>query len=185
VTELAARWARVAGAFTATAEAVRPEQWSAPSPCEGWVARDVVAHLVDWVPPFLRDGAGIEIAPAPGVAEDLVAAWRSLADAVQAVLDDPGVANRRFEHPQAGSHALDVAISTFVCADVLVHTWDLATATGQDVVLDPEAVDAYLRQLAAVDEAVLVASGQFGPRVPVPDGADPQARLVAMSGRRP
>jgi uncharacterized protein (TIGR03086 family) len=175
----------VAGAFTATAEGVRPERWSAPSPCEGWVARDVVAHLVEWVPPFLRAGAGVAIVPTPSVAEDPVAAWRSLADAIQALLDDVEVTGRRFEHPRAGSHALDAAISTFVCADVLVHTWDLATATGQDVVLDPEAVDAYLDQFAAVDEAVLVASGQFGPRVPVADGADAQTRLLALSGRRP
>jgi len=36
----------VASAFTTTVEGVTPEAWDRPAPVEGWVARDVVRHLV-------------------------------------------------------------------------------------------------------------------------------------------
>jgi hypothetical protein len=34
-------------------------------------------------------------------------------------------------------------------------------------------------------ETLMRDSGQFGPRVPVPDDADPQARLLGFIGRDP
>jgi hypothetical protein len=41
----------------------------------------------------------------------------------------------------AGDHPLDQAIDRFVLGDVLVHTWDLARATGQDETLDAAEVE--------------------------------------------
>jgi uncharacterized protein (TIGR03086 family) len=177
-------WRRVADGFTVRAEAVPPDGWSRPSPCAGWVARDVVAHLVGWVPGFLHAGAGVEVTDGPATEDDPAGAWRHLADAVQALLDDPATAARPFEHPQAGHHTVEGAIAAFILCDVLVHTWDLARATGQDETLDPELVRTHVAGLAAIDEAVLVASGHYGPRVAVSDGADDQTRLLALTGRR-
>ena len=54
------------------------------TPVEGWAARDVVRHLVEWFPSFLQAGAGIELARGPSVDDDPVAAWQVHADAVQA-----------------------------------------------------------------------------------------------------
>jgi len=34
-------------------------------------------------------------------------------------------------------------------------------------------------------DAMLRESGQYGPRVPVPEDADPQTRLIAFIGRDP
>src|SRR6202034_557848 len=50
--------------------------WDAPSPVAGWSARDVVRHLVEWLPPFLSSGAGIQLPGGPSVDEDAVSAWR-------------------------------------------------------------------------------------------------------------
>ena len=36
--------------------------------------------------------------------------------------------------------AADQAVSQFFTADVFMHTWDLARATGQDDTLDPDAL---------------------------------------------
>ena len=55
-----------------------------------------------------------------------------MSDGVQAVLDDPSTKDRVFEHPYAGRHSLEDAIGMFFLGDVLVHTWDLARATGQE-----------------------------------------------------
>ena len=46
---------RIAGAFTTTVEGVAEESWDQPAPVEGWVARDVVGHLVEWFPVPYRD----------------------------------------------------------------------------------------------------------------------------------
>ena len=52
MSEEAERFKALASAFTERVEAVPPDRWDSPAPCEGWVARDVVRHLVEWVPGF-------------------------------------------------------------------------------------------------------------------------------------
>jgi Mycothiol maleylpyruvate isomerase N-terminal domain len=49
----AAEHRRVAAAFTELVHGTPPEAWNNPAPVEGWVARDVVRHLVEWFPAFL------------------------------------------------------------------------------------------------------------------------------------
>jgi uncharacterized protein (TIGR03086 family) len=174
----------VADGFGARVAAVPPGRWDDPSPCEGWVARDVVRHLVGWVPSLLHAGAGVELAGGPAVDDDPAGAWRALDDGLQRLLDDPDAAARPFSHPQAGDHRLDEAIDRFVLGDVLVHTWDLARATGLDDRLDPDEVARMLPGVEGMGEA-LVASGHYGPAVAVAGGADPQDRLLALLGRTP
>jgi uncharacterized protein (TIGR03086 family) len=181
---VAQRFRTVAAAFTARVEAVPAAAWSAPSPCEGWLARDIVRHLTTWVPALLASGADVELEVGPPVDDDPVGAWAVLRDGLQALLDDPGLAARPFVHPQAGSHRLDDAIGSFVLGDVLVHTWDLARATGLDERLDPAEVAGMLAGVEPLDE-VLRQSGHYGPRVDVPPDADEQTRLLAFLGRRP
>jgi uncharacterized protein (TIGR03086 family) len=178
------RYRNVAETFTARVEGVPDGAWENPAPCEGWVARDVVAHLVGWFPPFLAAGTGIALPAGPAVEDDPVGAWRTLSDGVQELLDDPATADRRFSHPQAGDHSLDEAIDMFFLGDVLIHTWDLARATGQDESLDPDEVSGALRGMLPFD-AALRASGHYGPKVDVPDTADDQTKLIAFTGRRP
>lgn len=179
---VADRYRRVAAGFTARADAV--VDWDVPSPCAGWTARDIVGHLVEWFPPFLADGAGITSAVGPPVDVDPAGAWRTLDGGVQAVLDDPATATRRFHHDRAGDHALADAIGMFFLGDVLVHTWDLARATVQDETLDRDEVTSMLAGIEAHDEALRV-GGQYGPKVDVPADADAQTRLLAFLGRRP
>ena len=182
--DVSERYRRVAGQFTATARAVPEGAWDDPAPCEGWVARDVVRHLVEWFPPFLRDGSGIQLPVGPPVDADPVGAWVRMSDGVQALLDDRDIAQRQFDHPRAGRHTLEEAVGMFLLGDVLVHTWDLARAAGLDERLDPDEVRSMLEGLEPMDE-VLRASGQYGPRVLVPDDADEQTRLLAFTGRQP
>src|SRR5262249_54920782 len=98
-------------------------------------------------------------------------------------VDAPDVDARAFDHPVAGHHTLPDAIHTFVLQDVLVHTWDLARATGQDETLDGECVATMLAGLEAMGD-VLEQSGQFARRLPVADDVDAQTRLLALTGRR-
>jgi uncharacterized protein (TIGR03086 family) len=175
------RWGLVGHRFTAVADAVPDDAWDSPAPCEGWVARDVVRHLVEWVPGFLEAGAGVELAPGPSIDTDPSGAWRSIASQIEELLHEP---TRPFSHPHAGDHPLGTAIDQFITGDVLVHTWDLATATRQAPGIDEEiALEATLGMAAITD--MLVASGHFSEPVPVPPDADPVTKLVAITGRDP
>jgi uncharacterized protein (TIGR03086 family) len=157
--------------------------WEAPTPVTGWVARDVVAHLLEWFPAFLASG-GIELPPGPSVDVDPVGAWTAQCAAVQALLDDACTAESTFVHPQAGTHQLAVAIDEFYVADVFMHTWDLARACGREPDLDQEFCGQLLDAMVPIDE-MLRASGHYGPRVAVPDEVDSMTRLMGFIGRDP
>ena len=171
----------IAGAFTARVEGTR--DWDSPAPVDGWVARDVVRHLVEWFPAFLESGTGITLPAGPSVDEDPVKAWQVHADAVQAVLDDPANAATILKNPHIGEMPLELAISRIYTADVFMHTWDLARATGQDEALDEEMCRTLYEGMLPMEQ-VLRSSGQFGGHVDVPADADVQTRLLALIGRR-
>jgi uncharacterized protein (TIGR03086 family) len=68
--------------------------------------------------------------------------------------------------------------------DVFMHTWDLARGTGQDDRLDPDECAALAAGMESMEE-IIRSSGQYGPRVPVPDDADAQTRMLGFIGRDP
>ena len=175
----AGRHAAVAGDFGRLV--AQTPDWSAPSPVDGWTARDVVEHLVDWFPGFLAAG-GITLPAGPPVAQDPQAAWQHQADAVQALLEQRG--EESFTHPYAGTHRLADAVDRFYTADVFMHCWDLARAGGQDSRLDEDQAATMLAGMQPI-EAMLRDSGQYGPAVPVPDDAPAVDRLMGFVGRDP
>ena len=175
---------RIAGAFSGTVEGTTEEGWDRPAPVEGWVARDVVRHLVEWFPAFLDGTAEIVLPAGPSVDDDPVGAWRTQTDAVQALLDDSETADREHEFPHIGRMSLGQATDMIYTSDVFLHRWDLARATGQDETLDPEKCAEMLEGMLPMDDA-LRQSGQYGPRVAVPDDADAQTMLLAFIGRTP
>ncbi len=159
--------------------------WDAPAPVAGWTARSVVEHLLEWFPGMLAAGSDVTIPVGPDPKEDLLAAWEHQRDAVQAVLDDPATASKTYDSPMVGAMPLPVMINNFYTADVFMHTWDLARATGQDDRLDEAAATATLAGMEPIEE-MLRGSGQFGTeRGPLPDDADATDRLISFIGRDP
>ena len=158
--------------------------WDAPSPVADWAARDIVRHLIEWLPGFLSAGAGVELPSGPSVDDDPAAAWQIHCAAVQAVLDDPATVDRVLANPHTGALPLDRAIDQFYTPDVFMHTWDLARATGQDDRLDPGFCAHLLAGMEQMEQAIR-SSGHYGARVEVPDGAGPQTRLLGFIGRDP
>jgi uncharacterized protein (TIGR03086 family) len=178
------RYRRAAASFGARVHAVPADAWDNPAPCEGWVARDVVSHLIEWLSALFFHGTWeLDVAPFPSVDDDPVAAWDALDAAVQGALDDPAIAETERDGPM-GRQSFAACFDAVATNDVFLHTWDLARATGLDETLDPEQVHALLVSLEPMDEA-LRQSGHFGPRVIVSDDADEQTKLLAFIGRRP
>lgn len=166
--------------FAALTEAASSEDWSRPSPVAAWTAKDVVGHLVEWLPGFLSR-ADVTLTPVE-VDGDPAAAWRQRAAEVQHLLEERG--DTVFESPMLGRLTLDRAIHQFYTTDVWMHSWDLARALGVDIDLGEERCAAVLAGMEQMED-VIRGSGQFGPRVPVPDDASAQDQLIGFIGRDP
>jgi uncharacterized protein (TIGR03086 family) len=190
---IAGRYRRHADSFERKIAAVPPEQWSNPSPCREWDARDVVDHIVSMHAVVLRP-AGREPGRAPSVREDPLAAFQAARADVAAVLDDPELAGTECETP-AGQMTIGRQIDEVVSEDLVLHGWDLARATGQDDTMDPDDV-ARLWSITTAIPADLMEKYRtpgawgpgvevYGPEVTVPESAPLQDRLLGLIGRDP
>jgi uncharacterized protein (TIGR03086 family) len=183
MSEIADRYRRVAAAFTERVAAVPKTSWERPAPCDGWVARDVVRHLTEWLPGFFFETWDLHAPSVPSVDKDPLAAWTVVDETIQAALDDPEIAGRERDM-RMGHSTFEQTIDMICTADVLIHTWDLARATGLDETLDADEVHRMAAGIAPLD-SILRESGQYGPRVDVPEGADEQTWLLGFLGRHP
>jgi uncharacterized protein (TIGR03086 family) len=182
MTETAERYASVAAGFTERVAAVPRAAWDKPAPCEKWVARDILNHVVEVSGQFLGD-AGAELAAGPSVQDDPLGAWTTARDAIEAGLRDPAVAGAPRESPM-GSMTFEQMVGFFGIGDLLLHTWDLARATGLDETLNPTEVHRLFEAMQPMDE-MMRKGDAFGPKVDVPADADEQTRLIAFTGRTP
>ena len=82
----------------------------------------------------------------------------------------------------------DMPMAQFLMAiatDQLIHTWDLAKATGQDATLDPGLVAVVYPMLKSGFGEMGRQGGFIGPEVSVPDTAGLQEKMLGYMGRQP
>jgi uncharacterized protein (TIGR03086 family) len=164
---------------------VRPDQWTAPTPCDAWDVRALVNHLVAgnlWAAE-LAGGKTMEdvgdrldgdlLGADPRRAYDESATAAAAAFAAAGALEAPCVSYG----PVPGSV---YAGHRFI--EVFIHGWDLAVATGQDTTLDPVLVEA-CHGVVEPQAALVRASGAFGEHIEPPAASDAQTRLLATLGR--
>ena len=175
------RYRRLSDDFAATVAAVPDGRWEAQSPCEDWKARDVVRHVVDTSGMFLGF-VGKDLGDVPSVDDDPASAWDHARGRIQAELDDPERAAVEFEG-FGGKSTLEAAVGRFLCTDLVVHRWDLATATGQDISIDPQDMAAVRDSMAPLADKMR-GPGAFGPELEPPRGADEQTAFLAFFGRQ-
>ncbi len=168
------RFSKLSGDFALRVDGVT--DWSAASPCEGWTARDLVAHVTN---NYRRLAGNTDEV---GADEDVAAAFHSARTGLIEALGQPGYMETMAPGPM-GPMPIEQLVGRLICNDTLVHTWDLARATGQDETLDAEMAAGMLAGMEPMAD-MLVASGHFGPRVEVADDAPVQTRLLALVGRR-
>jgi uncharacterized protein (TIGR03086 family) len=151
--------------------------WDRPSPCPEWDARGVLEHVIGFHDVLLLRPLGAKPARPKS---DPVARWAVTAAAIASALAVPGAGST----PVPGFPGGVDGLLPMLTSDVLVHTWDLARASGV-----PANLDAGLCRLA-YDHARRPGGARpppdmFGPPVPVPDGSSAEERLVAFFGRHP
>ncbi len=179
----AERFRRVAGRFSDRANEVADQAWSNAAPCVGWTARDVVRHMVEWMPTML-ERADIHVNIPHDVDHDAAGAWESLCTQIQTALDTPDVAAKEFDAGPPGTMTVANAIDMLFTGDILIHTWDLARAAGLAETLDPILPAAMYEGMQHIDE-LLRSSGHYGPKIAVPEDADIATKLIAFTGRTP
>lgn len=180
--EVGDRYGRIADGFTAALEGCPPGAWSNASPCEEWTAHGVAKHVVETHRRILTRLTGGDPSP-PDTDEDLAASWQVESSAIRAALADADRAATPVKG-MAGEQPFEQLVGGVLCADTLIHTWDLARATGQDERLDSGAVSTALTFLTPNDDMLRVPGG-MGPKVEPPPGADEQTRLLCFVGRQP
>ncbi|CAM3158048.1 TIGR03086 family metal-binding protein [Stackebrandtia soli] len=174
--------------FTTRVAQVEESQWGAPTPCEEWDVRTLVNHVVSetlWVSPLLSGATIAEVGDrfdGDQLGDDPAASARSAASAASSAADEAGVLDRT-THLSFGDTPSEEYLNQ-ITADLAIHSWDLAVATGEDPVLDPEVVDK-VGDWFQEREQLYRDSGAIGPRAPVPSDAGRQDRLLGAFGRNP
>ena len=163
--------------LSAVLDAVPATAWDAPSPCDGWSARDVVAHVVTTQRELLTTH-GAELGPAPDLT-DPAAAFRAHSTEVLGLVGE--LAEQAYDG-FFGPTTVGATLEQFYVWDMVVHRWDVARATGGDETLTDAELDRTEAGADGFGEALHV-DGICAPAVPAPDGADRQTRVLARLGR--
>ena len=166
----------------ATVQRVSADQWGNQSPCPDWTAADVLAHNIGMNNMIAGFCSGIDSkGPAHELPDDPAAAWAASLDGLLDALDTKGaldsVARTPWGEMPAGKFL------GFAWVDPVIHTWDLAKATGQTPVLDAGLVAMGTKQLEKAGDS-LVGPGRFEPATSAGSGADAVSVFVALSGRQ-
>lgn len=170
--------------WAARVAAVNDDQWGDPTPCAEWSVRDLVNHVVGeelWTPPLLRGKTIEEVGSRfdGDVLGDEPREKARVATAEAAAIVDEIVPGGGRVHLSYGDEDMGEYVRQ-LCADHLIHGWDLAAAIGGDMSMEPELV-AEVGAWFAERESMYRSAGAIGPR---PSSAgDPQSELLAGFGR--
>lgn len=170
---------------------VTDDDLTAPTPCPDWTVGTLLHHITGLSYAFAAaarkatDVPGADGPPPEPSADALPPHWRSrlpvLLEELATAWKDPaawaGTAT-------AGGVTLPAGAMGMVALDeVVMHSWDLAQATGQEFAADPRILEALLEFVSQGPEEGT--PGLFGPAVPVDDEASLLDQLVARAGRDP
>lgn len=175
------RYAEASIPLTALLDAVPAGRWGRPSPCEGWLARDVVRHLIETQRDFLT-ARGFDAGPPVDVDADPAAAWRVHSAAVADLLVRPEVTAASYDGYFGPATVADT-ISRFYVPDMVVHRWDVATAVGGDTRMGDDELDRLEANVDSWGDALYV-DGICKPGVVAPGGSSRQVVLLARMGRQ-
>jgi len=184
---------------------VRADQLDDPTPCTEFTVRGLIGHMVSVLPRIAAMGRNIDpmsvIGNTDGIGDaGLLAAWNAAAADAQAAWTDDESLTRTIVLPWASDTGA-VALLGYA-SEITVHTWDLATATGQTPAWNDEVVGRALELMrswlpgenrAAIFAAVRENMGPeaasspdpFAEVAPTPADAPLIDQLVAWNGRRP
>jgi uncharacterized protein (TIGR03086 family) len=177
-----------ADAAARTVGNVRQDQFGEPTPDTEWDVRNLLNHLILWTSHSLeRRAHGESVAPELmekdfAADPDFAAAYRAQLDRALAAWADPAVWDRELNVMGSATPASDVA--GLIVAEMVLHGWDLAVATGQSYEVTDAAASAALAAVEANADLFRQYKG-FAEPVTVAVDAPVLDRTLALSGRDP
>lgn len=180
---------RSADLFESRLVTVPPSAMHDPTPCAEWDVAELIRHSIAGaemsaalVRGASRDEA-IELLTGFTLDQDHVGQFRRCADDLAAAFAGTGALERIVAHPAMDMPAAQLL--GFRIGDNLVHTWDLARATGGDETLDDELVELVWESVQPM-RPFIGQVGQFGEGPSADDLDAPLViRLLDFMGRRP
>jgi uncharacterized protein (TIGR03086 family) len=178
---------RACGLAESVLRGVDEEQLGGRTPCRDWTVQELMEHLVASTD-FFADVAALGALPddkewAEYASRDLVPAFGRQVERLLAAFEAEGAMTRPMRLPSGdttGVITIQVAVG-----ELFVHSWDLATATGQ-VFSDEGIADVLLASdWIALCEQVRAASPPAFAAVFPSDGGPSVEQLVAFLGRDP
>jgi uncharacterized protein (TIGR03086 family) len=151
-------------------------QLDAETPCDDWVVRDLMSHMLETQQYFVATAEGREASP-PSPVPTTALGDDPVADFQQARADTLRTFGEAGVIDKTGA-SLGIAFS-----DQLLHGWDLARATGQDETMPaglPKAAYEIIHGRFTDEQR----KGIFKPEVTVTANASAQEMLLAYTGRK-
>ncbi|QDG66024.1 TIGR03086 family protein [Pseudarthrobacter sp. NIBRBAC000502772] len=148
-----------------------------PTPCEDFTVRELVEHLVGSITGIAKS-LGVAVVDQPEAAPEV-----RIADAAQPTLEAfqarglEGTVDMGFAELPASM------VANILNLEFLVHAWDFATATGQDLDVSPVLSD-YVLGLAHNTISPQMRGKSFADETLVEESAASMDRLVAFTGRQ-
>jgi uncharacterized protein (TIGR03086 family) len=168
---------------------VRPDQATLPTPCRAWNVRALVNHVVHDVQQFTAMAHGGQWAQQDTyvIGDEWTGAYRQAAASLLAAWQREGALEGTVQLP-FGEFPATWRVNQQI-ADLAVHAWDIARATGQSTNLDDElgqlSLDWARQNLKPQFRGEEVSGRAFGPEVFVPEDAPLYDRLAGFFGRNP
>jgi uncharacterized protein (TIGR03086 family) len=154
------------------------DRWNNASPCSEWNARDVFEHVIGFHEVLVLRPLGVKVNRPKG---DVPGRWDATQAAVFKALE--ATSNQPVDLPEGST--LDVSnLLPMLTIDVLVHTWDIAKAIGDQPELDSELCQ-WALDVSRGHEDALRSSGMYNQAVVVATNSDAPDQLVALLGRDP
>jgi uncharacterized protein (TIGR03086 family) len=177
-----------ADAAARTVGNVHENQLGRLTPCDDWDVRTLLNHLIVWTSYSLEARAHGD-----SVAQDLIdrdfaadpgfaAGYRAQLDRALTAWSDPAKWEGSLNVMGSPMPAADVAALNI--AEMVLHGWDLAAATGQAYTVSEPAATAAMRAVEANAELFRQYKG-FAEPVEVPPSTSVLDRVLASSGRDP
>ncbi|MEU6199661.1 TIGR03086 family metal-binding protein [Streptomyces sp. NPDC047061] len=170
------------------ARGVRTEQLIGPTPCADFDTRTLVDHWVLYTSHGLERRARRESLPEELVTRDFTTdpgwagAYADQLDRAVAAWSDPAVWEGEVD--LGGMTMPAASVAQMVIKEMVLHGWDVAKATGQQVVVEDDLARLVLGVVEEHAETYRRYGG-FAAPVPVPATASFLDRALAASGRDP
>jgi uncharacterized protein (TIGR03086 family) len=177
----AAEAGRIVGGITS-------DQLSAATPCTEWDLHTLLNHLILWTGHSAERRARDEPVPDELMNSDFVAEpgyaaeYAAQLDKVVAAWSDPAAWQRDLNVMGSPTPAADVA--ALLIAEMVLHGWDVAKASGQDYACGDDVATVVHEAVQANAELFRQYQG-FADPVTVPDSASVLDQALSLSGRDP